>query len=67
MPFSRGLLSDAESDLVARESVGDGEGNRCGFLGVDGEESAEGRLPGNIISGLVRVGDGGAIVGTRGL
>lgn len=66
MPFSRGLSSDAESDLVVRESVGDGEGNRCGFLGVDGEESAEGGLPGNIISGLVRVGDGGAVVGTRG-
>lgn len=47
--------------------MGDGEGNRCGFLGVDGEEWAEeGGLSGNIISGFVRVGDGGAI-GTRGI
>ena len=67
MAFSRGLLSGAESELFCWKSVGDGEGNRDDFLGVDGEESAEeGGLSGSIISGFVRVGDGGAI-GTRGL
>ena len=61
MPFSRGFSSEVESDLVCRYSVGNGEGNASGFLGVDGEDSAEeGGLLGKIISGFVRVGDGRA-------
>ena len=47
--------------MVFWSSDGEGGGNRCGFQGVEGEESAEGGLSGNIISGFVSVGDRGAI------